>query len=415
MSTPAEHSHLGPSSWPIWTRCPAAAKVVDGMVDRPTFFAAEGTVFHEMVSDCLEFGFEPENFLGKALTVDGFTIEVDQEMVESARDGLDYLRFWEVQPGWKLWVETRVDISPWTLPGQFGTSDAVLANVSERKVKVWDWKYGQVPVYAPENRQCLGYLLGSWNTFLGPLFDWDPDDIEVEIIIEQPRVPGAGGTWKTTMSRALEFGAFARRQAQLTLRDDPPFVPGPVQCKYCKRRATCGARAKWFLETLGTDFAQIDDNSVMGAELGLPEEMTPERVSYVLDMAPLIRRWLDDLHARAYHQASQTGDFPGRKLVEGRKPPRKWREEDRHKAEVRLITALGRDKAFAEPKILTPSQAEKALGKTRYEETLARFVDAGSAKLDLVPEGDKRPAVRSAVDLFDAIDGADAEDGDDLI
>jgi len=380
------------------------------MVDEPTYFAAEGTVFHEMVADCLELGLEPEDYLGSRLTVDGFTIEVDKEMVESARDGLDYLRFWDSHEGWTLYVETRVDISPWTLPGQFGTSDAVLVNAAERKVVVWDWKYGKVPVYAVENRQCMGYTLGSWQTFLGDLFDWDPDDIEVSIIIEQPRVPGAGGVWKTTMSRVLEFGQHARRQAQLTTKENAPFVPGAIQCKYCKRRHSCAPRAKWFLEAMDTDFEDLDDGAALGQELILPQEMTPERISYVLDMAPLIKRWLDDLHSHAYHQASQTGDFPGRKLVEGRHPARRWLAEAEHKAEAALVRALGRDKAFESPKLLSPAKAQEAVGKDRYERLLARFVDTGKPKLDLVPEDDKRPKVRSAVDLFDELDETDESD-----
>jgi len=404
MGTPEEHSSLGPSSWTRWVRCPASVRASAGKPDHTRYEAAEGTVFHELVADCLDLGLDPEDCIGggRGLAVDGFWIEYDEEMADRARDGLDYVRNMAAQPGWELFVETRVDISPYTLPGQFGTADVTLINVEKREIIVFDWKYGKEPVYAQENYQLSGYALGAWNTLCAERFDHDSSDIKVTLIIEQPRVPGAGGSWATTMERLLEFGRYTRRQAVLSQSPDAPFNPGVDQCKWCRARDTCGAHAKWHLEMIGIEFDELDQEEAPE----LPEEITPERRTMLLKMRPMLNRWLDGLHKSAYHDASVGRPVPWMKMVEGRSPARKWKENHVHKAEQTLVKVLGPD-AYHEPQLLTPTQAEKALGKAEYATVLERFVDKGTPAPILVPEEDSRAEIKSVTDEFDDLDAND--------
>lgn len=404
MGTPEEHSHLGPSSWDRWVRCPASVKASAGRPDIANYEAAEGTVFHELVSDCLQFGLEPESFVGdgRGLAVDGYWIEYDAEMAGFARAGLDFVRNIAAQPGWELYIETRVDISAYTLPGQFGTADVVLINVGKREVIVFDWKYGKEPVYAQENYQLSGYALGAWTTILSERFRNDPAGIKVTLIIEQPRVPGAGGAWETTMQRLLEFGQHTRRQAVLSQSHDAPFVPGVEQCKWCRARDVCSAHAKWHLEMIGIEFDQLDGDDLPK----LPEVVTPERRTMLLRMRPILNKWLDGLHRSAVHDAQMGRPVPWMKLVEGRSPARKWKENHAHKVEQILVSALGND-AYHEPVLLSPAQAEKALGKAKYMELLECFVDKGVPTPILVPEEDSRPAIKAVVEEFDNLDAND--------
>lgn len=413
MSTPVEHSTLGPSSWDRWIRCPASVRETEKALERfggrepARYEAAEGTVFHELVSYCLEWGLEPENFRGGYLDQEGFRIYYDDEMFESARIGLEFVRSIEAQPGVELFIEKRVDISPYTLPGQFGTSDVILVNRKQRWVIIFDWKYGKEPVYAFENYQLSGYALGAWTTILSKLFGGDPQGIDVSLIIEQPRVPGAGGEWKTTMTRLLEFGRHAKRQAILTQSANPPYNPGPKQCRWCLGRDSCGALAKWHLENLGLDFDSLDSLIEDGDVPALPEELTPERRSYLLSVRPLINQWFDALHASAYHDAVTTGIVPGMKLVLGRRPSREFAENRLHIAAARLVALLGEGRAFTK-KLISPAQAEKALGKRVFERELKRFVVQGEPSPILVPENDRRERIKPAVDLFN--DETDEED-----
>lgn len=402
MSTPDEHSHLGPSGWDGFVRCPGKPNAEREFPDSAGYEAAEGTVFHEMVSDCLQLGFEPEDFLGGRLVSDGFEIEIDEDMCRYSRDGLDFVRAYMADPEVRVFIENRVDISPWTLPGQFGTADVIIVNVAKRWVIVFDWKYGKEPVYAQENYQTQGYCLGAWQTLFGELFNWDSSGIEVTLIIEQPRVAGAGGSWKTTMKRVMEFGQHVRRQAILSQDANAPRVPGQKQCRWCRARAVCGELAAWHVENVGLDFDVIDEAVDLGIHAKLPENITPERRSFLLEIRPMLMQWLDALHASAYHDAQVGLPTPGLKLVQGRRPARKWAENAEHKAEQRLKALVG-DKAYAKPALLSPTQAEKVVSKGIYEEELKRFVDEGSPTPALVSERDRRPPLRSALDEFDEL------------
>jgi len=91
--------------------------------------------------------------------------------------------------------------------------------------------------------------------------------------------------------------------------------------------------------------------------------------------------------------------FPGYKLVEGRSQ-RRWSNEKA--AEAVLVDLVGQDKAFA-VKLISPSQAEKVLGKVRKED-IADLITKPSGAPTLAPESDKRPAVNLADDDFDVID-----------
>lgn len=389
-----------------YLRCVGKPNAEAGLPDTAGFEAAQGTVFHELVSDCLELGLEPEDFLGGKLIENGFEIPYDEDMVRYARDGLDFIRSVAAQPNVELYVETRVDISPWTLPGQFSTSDVVLVNVPERWVIVLDWKYGMEPVYPQENEQGQGYALGSWQTIFGERFGWDPSGIDVTIIIEQPRVPGAGGQWKTTMTRLLEFGKFWKRQAVRTTDPKAPRTPGPKQCRYCKASATCAEQAAWHLENMNLEFEDLDEGFVYGTEPTLPANLTPEHRSYLLEIRPMVNKWFDALHKSEYADALAGRPTPGRKLVEGRRPGRKWLENAEHKAEQALVRLLG-EEAYKPKEHLTPAAAETALKrkglKDAYEDKLKRFVDEGTPSPIMVPESDSRLPVKSALDEFDSI------------
>lgn len=382
-------------------RCPGAPKAEADYPDAAGYEAAEGTVFHEMVADCLALGLETEHFLGGGLLQDGHWVAWNDEMARSAEEGLTFVRSMAAMPDVRLFVEERVDISPWTLPDQFGTADVILVNVKERWVIIFDWKYGKEPVFAEENYQLQGYCLGAWQSIASQLFGGDASGVKVTLIIEQPRVPGAGGVWETTMHRVLEFGQHVKRQAALSTADEPPRVPGKKQCRWCRARHACGARAEWLMESIGLEMDDLDAGWLADLAPELPEDVTPERRSYLLSIAPQIRAWLEDLHKSAYRDAQKGLPVPGMKLVDGKRPKRVWKSNATHKAERALVDAIGRGKAFTEPKLLSPAEAEKVTGKPRYRDLLARYVDQGDPHPILVQASDTRPAKVSLIDAFD--------------
>ena len=405
MSGPIEHSPRGPSQWDRWIRCPASDIAARGIESKAGYEAAEGTVFHAMVALCLEFGFDPDNFLDWEMEVDGYLIAVDEEMCECAEPGLARIREVAAWPGWKLWVETRMDISPWAGKGEFGTGDVVLASVGHREVLIWDWKYGRgVPVYPEENYQLHGYCLGAWQTLLRKEFKDDSSDIRVQYHIEQPRYPSAGGDWDTTMEETLVFGEGVKFVVEgIELHpyvSAANFFPGEKQCAWCPVKGDCRPHAEWISKKIGMEFEDL----AAGSEPPKDTEITLEQKCGVVLAQAHVKRWMQGIHDEVLYAAAMGDPTPGLRLVEGRRPPRKWDTGKTASVEKALREILG-DRAFKPRAFLSPTQAEKKTGRDDYELSLKPYVFQGPAKGALVPDerNDPRPAIQSVEDMFDVI------------
>ena len=104
----------------------------------------------------------------------------------------------------------------------------------------------------------------------------------------------------------------------------------------------------------------------------------------------------DDLHEAAYHDAEKGRPVPGLKLVVGRAPARDWKDPD--KAEV-ILKHDFKDEAFTK-KMLSPAAVEDKVGKKEFTIRFKRLVKEGERKNVLVPETDRREAVKTYVDDF---------------
>lgn len=418
------HSERGPSTAHRWRPCPGSVRLSRGLPNTAGIEAAYGTVFHDFAADCLELGIDPQGFVGDRMLVDeehGW-IEFDQEMADSMLNGLDIVWAMADVPGAKLIVEERVSLEDWVGEGEFGTTDAAIIDPLNWRLVVFDWKYGQgVPVSPERNDQAMLYALGTWTTFAASMFEeylreqahessviFDPnspweDDIEVIIMIEQPRAPGGGGTWRTTMGELLAEGQKIRRDAKRTEDPNAPFKPGVKQCQFClaAKFNKCKARAEMVLDAAGLDFDDLDNADLTGAPLAIPEirSLTPEQRTQVLLHRKLIEKFLEDLHTEAYQDAQAARPVPGMKLVAGRNPPRKWKDE--FKAEVMLEHDFAH-KAYTK-KILSPTAVEDKIGKRTYKDRYSRMVDTGEAKPILVPADDKRDPLPDITSDFDGL------------
>lgn len=411
------HSKRGPSTAHRWRRCPGSVRLSEGLPDTAGYEAALGTVFHEHAAMCLEFGLDPDVLVGSRMLVEPHgVIEFSQEMADFMEPGLRYLRALEDSPGAKAFVETRVSLENWIGEGEFGTTDYGLVDVENWRLVVFDWKYGAgVPVSPEENDQAILYALGLWDHVASQLFydhylaniENDPEgniysipNPEVWIIIEQPRAPGGGGIWKTDMGDLLARGRAIRRDADRTLDLDAPIVPGPKQCQFCPAAKfnICKARIETLVTELGADFDDLEDDFMQQTPLQLIQAraLTPEARSQLLLHKDSILSLLDELHREAYEDAEKGRPTPGLKLVDGRSPARKWRDEK--KAEIVIRHRLG-EKAFNQT-LVSPTQVEKLVGKDDYGALFEGFVDKGRSKPLLVPETDKRKPLPNLRDDF---------------
>lgn len=409
-----EHSTRSPSGAHGWRYCAGKINAERGLPDRVGREAAEGTLFHEAAETCLISGVDPQMLpQGETRIVSGHTVAFNQEMVDNLLGGLDLLEGL-LEPGCIVRIEEQVRIEPWTLePGGFGTSDVIIIYPAKRKIIVFDWKYGKIAVSPVENDQAILYALGVWDTVAGEIFGWDASDIEVEIIIWQPRVPDGGGEWQTTMEWLLEEGNRIRIDAAATYDEDAPRTPGDKQCKYCKFRARCPEYAAWNLKRIGLRFEEIDEGIELDVEPPLDyrvDEWTPERRSYVWLHRKAIIRWLKVLGEQIMFDYQKGLPTPMVKAVPGNRGHRKWRDEEMAAVETYLDANIAPDKAWTP---ITPAALQELIGKKRYEEDVADYVVQSEAKPMLVPLSDKRAALPSKMVHFEGIDPDEEDDGDE--
>jgi hypothetical protein len=115
-------------------------------------------------------------------------------------------------------------------------------------------------------------------------------------------------------------------------------------------------------------------------------------------MAPLIS-WARAIEAHAKKVLDSGGIVDGYKLVAGRNR-RSWADE----AEAqKVLKELIGDEVVTE-KLISPSQAQKLLGKARYDE-IENLVVKTSGSPSLAPDNDPRPAVKPDIaDYFNVIE-----------
>jgi hypothetical protein len=386
------HSRLSPSSAHRWLRCPGAPNLEANIPeDRSSEFAAEGTVAHAVRSECLEFGLEPHDFIGKKITADGHTFEVDAEMADALQPGIDRCRDWD---GLEF-VEQSVSLERW-LPNTKGMFD--YGKLGHDRIRVDDLKYGAgVPVSPVENEQLMLYALGFYDaqgqhTFAEKFL----------LTIDQPRCPGGGGEWPISLNDLLEFGMKAKVIGEMTLSPEAPRIPGEKQCTWCSAKDICPEYAAFNLRTVGQKFDDLDANDMADLPPVLPKSVTPEQRSYIIRHSSMFTDWLDALHSDALNDALRGEKVPTMKAVIGRKGNRDWVDEKRAAAVV--VPIFG--ESSHTKKLISPTEVEKRLGKKAMaaNKDFKGLVTQSDGKPCLVPETDSRPAIVPVADRFEDLE-----------
>ena len=104
--------------------------------------------------------------------------------------------------------------------------------------------------------------------------------------------------------------------------------------------------------------------------------------------------WAADIKEYALRQALSGKKWHGWKLVEGRSNRRYTNEA----AVSAAVEGAGFDPY--EKKVLGVTAMQKLLGKSRFDDLLAAYIEKPQGKPTLVPESDKRPAINTAKNDF---------------
>jgi len=125
-----------------------------------------------------------------------------------------------------------------------------------------------------------------------------------------------------------------------------------------------------------------------------PPLLTDEEIAGILDKVDALTAWAADVKEYALQQAVSGTAFPGWKLVEGRSN-RKYTSDA---AVAAAVEGAGFDPY--EKKLLGITAMQKLLGKSRFEELLAPYIEKPQGRPTLVRSSDKRPEWNTAKNDF---------------
>ena len=381
---PGTHALLSPSKAKQWLACPPSARLSAKFSERfgeqSSEYAAEGTKAHAVaeLKLRLELG-EINKFSYDAQRKTLGDIPPDMDRYTDTYVDVVLERYYackKVCPDARLFVEQKLDMSPW-IPGCFGTADACV--VSDTILEVLDLKYGKgVPVDAVDNPQARCYGLGAVNEF-GDLYGFT----HIRNTIVQPRLDSITEE-VLTREQLLAWGAFVKPIADLAYKGVGGFSPGE-NCRFCAAKAVCKARA----------FQSFD---LLSACLDSPDVLPDEVIPGILKVADTCEQWIKDVRAYALNQALLGQEWPGYKLVKGKRPSRAFRNDE--EAEEQLIRAGYTPEQYKVTRMKTVAEIEKLMGKRAFDAMMGGLVIQGDGKLTLVPEDDKRVEYESADAAF---------------
>lgn len=209
---------------------------------------------------------------------------------------------------------------------------------------------------------------------LGFLYEIDT----VELTIVQPRIEHFS-TWEISAGELLAWGKDVLEPgAAKALSGKGEFKAGG-HCRFCKARFTCRARAEEYLKLAQMEFAE-------------PALMSDEEIAEVLSKADALKKWAEEVYTYAQNEAVVNyKEWPGYKLVLGRSNRKYTDEEDVAEAAQKA----GYTDIFKKS-LIGITEMERLMGKKKFNEILGSLVYKPDGKVTLVPDSDKREAVKTA-------------------
>ena len=370
---PKGHAILSASSSDRWLHCPPSARLCESYDDKGSDYAAEGTDAHALCE------YKLRQALGMEATDPTENLTWFNEEMSDCATGYAAYVLEQVEAAKQscadpvVLIEQRVDFSRWVESG-FGTADCIL--IADGTLQIIDYKHGLgVLVSAEENPQMQCYALGALE-----LFDAIYDIDSVRMTIYQPRRENVS-SYELSKDELYRWADdVLKPTADLAFAGDGNFLCGEW-CGFCKAKHDCRARADANMELARYDFK-------------LPPLLTDEEVEEILARADDLVSWAADIKEYALQQAISGKEWHGWKLVEGRSNRRYTNET----AVAGAVTDAGFDPY--EHKVLGVTAMQKLLGKSRFDEILAAYIEKPQGKPTLVPESDKRPAINTAKNDF---------------
>ena len=421
-----DHAIISPSKLDALALCPGRLAAEKGLPEEPPGQAAiDGTRRHALSEWRLK---NPQEPWPTELVYDDLSHPVmseDVRMVEQVLPyALDHASL--TDPVGRQWIEQKVEVGKYLgFPDGlcWGTLD--LGAVTANTLEVIDWKFGH-RIISPDSWQLKAYAIG-----LGAELDWNNTHRqvrEVRLTIGQPASSEVIRSASFPVTDLVDKWAPELKKIIAATQDpNAPRIPGDKQCKWCRAAATCRARldsvAGGMFTALGghpkepevapgplPPVASVDIIQDI-AELKLTQpvsDVTPNEMGAILDQAPLIRGFLNDIEARAKEMLGKGARVPGWKLVPGRNS-KKWTVEDSEVEKVLKSCGL-RITDIYERKVPTPAAAEakvKIKGRKQMEK-LEPIIKLQPGAPVLAPTSSPKPSV--AEGMFEKVETKEAQE-----
>ena len=410
-----QHARLSPSAAKRWMTCPGSIKAIErlNIQDKPSRFAAEGTVAHEVHELCLVNNQLAKNYFGKTITADGMKFKVNQDMVDAVQMSLDYIQYRidmaeleglsvEVQ------VEVRSSLEYLGIPGlDGGTSDVVLLFWGDDElvgIEVFDYKHGAgIAVECIDNPQIMCYGLGICAKYQAKA------ELPVRITISQPRAHHPDGRirhWNTTAEHLMRWkDEELVPRAKETLEEDAKFQPSDDGCRFCPLAGNCPALYKRSQEVAMIDFDECED------DVHLPdvETLTAEQKKFIMDHAGVIRSFIVAVENQVKKEVDHgSQEYEGSYKLVRKTTRRKFAEDALDEFTSPLLDHLDYTDIYEEKsRSITEIERrlKKVIGVKAAKEVMDEITIRPEGVLVIAPISDKRKAEQSSfIGDFNGID-----------
>lgn len=381
--------NFSPSAYERWSNCTASVQAIAldqsqgvALADEKSAFADEGIASHELLALCMVLRVSPRELIGTEIWIESLNRSwlVDEEMGEETDKSYQYIMDYVTSLS-VVWVEKKVTIGI-ALPNTRGTVD--VAVLTGRTLHVFDHKYGKgVPVSVKGNGQLRLYVLGVMNDLLN--LDERIDLTEIVTHIVQPRlnIIGREGITKHDIER---FRLHVRETYLTAISAKSQFVAGE-HCRFCPRKPYCKPLKESIFEKV---FENMNPENFH--DLKSPDRMSAEELVSVHSFLEFISAWTTNVKKYMESQALAGVEYPGLKVVEGRKGTRAWKDEAKA-IEFMLDKGVEEEKIWKKT-VVSPAQAENLIGRKKIGIEFKELVDQNEGKPILVPVDDPRPTMK---------------------
>lgn len=308
------HSKFSASGSERWMACPGSVALSEGLPDKSSPWAKEGTEAHEVLEQILIAGIEE-----RVVARDAKNYKMPIEMWRHGLDAANIiLNLHRSIPDSEIMIETRTHLK-FIHPDMFGTFDGAVVD-HFGTLHVFDYKYGAGVPVSPGTPRSPNFQMVFYGIGLAHQFNWNFSRVRLWII--QPRIKGYEGPLYVDLSiqELKSYVDVFKRGVEQVEKYPQKYTEGS-HCHWCKAKSICPLKREIKLEKAKSVFSLPPKGTSDGPHTD------PEEIQKIFK-------------ARKAHQEDESfGEWKRRRDEENEIAPLKseaeWRKEARRSKKAR--------------------------------------------------------------------------------